>query len=144
VLGVGVIGAGPVTQAIHLPTLATLADRLRVVHVMDVDGAVAAAVAARTGARSTTDVQALLDDAAVDVVAVCSPHQFHAEQVEAATKAGKRGILCEKPLATTVEQAQRIADVSASSGVPVVVGAMHVHDPAFVAASRAWGTLPDA
>jgi hypothetical protein len=29
-LGVGIIGAGPVTQAIHLPTLATLADRLRV------------------------------------------------------------------------------------------------------------------
>ena len=142
-LGVGVLGAGPVTQAIHLPTLATLHDRFRVVHVMDVDGAVAAAVAARTGARSTTDVQTLLDDPAVDLVAVCSPHQFHAEQVEAAAAAGKRGVLCEKPLATTVEQAQRIADVSAGSGMPIVVGAMHVHDPAFVAASRAWGRLPD-
>jgi myo-inositol 2-dehydrogenase / D-chiro-inositol 1-dehydrogenase len=142
-LGVGVLGAGPVTQAIHLPTLATLYDRFRVVHVMDVDERVATAVAARTGARATTDVQAVLDDPAVDVVAVCSPHQFHAEQVEAAAKAGKRGILCEKPLATTVEQAQRIADVSASSGIPVVVGAMHVHDPAYVAASEAWGDLPE-
>jgi myo-inositol 2-dehydrogenase / D-chiro-inositol 1-dehydrogenase len=142
-LGVGVIGAGPAAQAIHLPTLATMADRFRVVHVMDVDEAVASAVAARAGARSTTDVQVLLDDRAVDVVVICSPHQFHAEQVEAAAKAGKRGILCEKPLATTVEQAQRIAEISASSGIPVVVGAMHVHDPAFVAASRAWGTLPE-
>jgi myo-inositol 2-dehydrogenase / D-chiro-inositol 1-dehydrogenase len=142
-LGVGFIGAGPVTQAIHLPTLATMADRFRVVHVMDVDAAVAAAVAARTDCRSTTDVQVLLDDRAVEVVAICSPHQFHAEQVEAAAKAGKRGILCEKPLATTVEQAQRIADISASSGIPVVVGAMHVHDPAFVAASQAWGNLPE-
>jgi myo-inositol 2-dehydrogenase/D-chiro-inositol 1-dehydrogenase len=142
-LGVGIIGAGPVTQAIHLPTLSTLYDRLRVVHVMDVNHAVAASVAARTGARSTTDVQSLLNDPAVDVVAICSPHQFHADQVEEATKAGKRAILCEKPLATTVEQAQRIADVSASSGVPVIVGAMHVHDPAFGAASRAWGQLPD-
>ena len=109
---------------------------------MDVDEGVARSVAARTGARSTTDVQVLLDDPAVDVVAVCSPHQFHAEQVEAAAKAGKRGVLCEKPLATTVEQAQRIADISASSRVPVVVGAMHVHDPAFVAATAAWGDLP--
>jgi myo-inositol 2-dehydrogenase / D-chiro-inositol 1-dehydrogenase len=141
-LGVGVIGAGPVTQAIHLPTLATMADRFRVVHVMDVDEAVAAAVAARTDARSTTDVQVLLDDPAVDVVAICSPHQFHAEQVEAAAKAGKLGILCEKPLATTVEQTQLIANVAAGSGIPVVVGTMHVYDPAVVAASRAWGDLP--
>lgn len=142
-LGVGIIGAGPVAQAIHLPTLATLYDRFRVRHVMDVDAAVAAAVAARTGARSTTEVQVLLDDPDVDVVAVCSPHQFHAEQVEAATRAGKRAILCEKPLATTVEQAQRIAAASAGSGVPVIVGAMHVHDPAYVAASRAWHQLPE-
>ena len=51
---------------------------------MDVDEGVARSVAARTGARSTTDVQVLLDDPAVDVVAVCSPHRFHGEQVEAA------------------------------------------------------------
>ena len=141
-LGVGILGAGPVTQAIHLPTLATLHDRFRVVHVMDVNGDVAATVAARTGARSTTDVQDLLHDPAVDVVAICSPHQFHADQVEAAARAGKRGILCEKPLATTVEEAQRIADVAASSGVPVVVGAMHIYDPALRAAARSWGALP--
>ena len=36
-LGVGIIGAGPVTQAIHLPTLSTINDRLRVVHIMDVN-----------------------------------------------------------------------------------------------------------
>ena len=31
-------------------------------------------------------------------MAICSPGEFHAEQVEAATASGKRGILCEKPL----------------------------------------------
>ena len=112
-LGVGIIGAGPVTQAIHLPTLATLYDHFRVVHIMDINAAVAEDLAARSGARSTTDVQVLLDDPDVDVVAICSPHQFHADQVEAAARAGKRAILCEKPLATSVEEAQRIADVSA-------------------------------
>ena len=59
--GVGIIGAGPVTQAIHLPTLATLGDRLQVVHIMDVNAEVGALVASRTGARSTTNVQALLE-----------------------------------------------------------------------------------
>jgi predicted dehydrogenase len=142
-LGVGFIGAGPVTQAIHLPTLATMTDRFRIASVMDVDGGLAATVAARAGARACTDVEALLNDPDVDVVAICSPHQFHAEQVELAAKAGKRAILCEKPLATTVEEAQRIAAASAAAGVPVVIGAMHVHDPAVMAASRSWGGLPD-
>ncbi|HET9522955.1 MAG TPA: Gfo/Idh/MocA family oxidoreductase, partial [Terrimicrobiaceae bacterium] len=96
-LGVGIIGAGPVTQAIHLPTLATLGDRLQVVHIMDVNAEVGALVASRTGARSTTSIQTLLEDPEVDVVAICSPGQFHAAQVEATTAAGKRGILCEKP-----------------------------------------------
>jgi predicted dehydrogenase len=141
--GVGIIGAGPVTQAIHLPTLATLHDRFRVVHVMDVNATVAERVAARAGARSSADVRVLLDDPAVDVVAVCSPHRFHADQIEAVVAAGKRAILCEKPLAVSVEQAERIAEVSARSAVAVVVGAMHVHDPAFVAASQAWGDLPE-
>jgi myo-inositol 2-dehydrogenase / D-chiro-inositol 1-dehydrogenase len=142
-LGVGIIGAGPVTQAIHLPTLATLGDRLQVVHIMDVNAEVGALVASRTGARSTTNVETLLEDPKVDVVAICSPDHFHAAQVEAATAAGKRAILCEKPLATSVEEAQLIADASARSGVPVVVGAMHVYDPAFIAAKRSWGDLPD-
>ena len=110
---------------------------------MDVNAEVGALVASRTGARSTTSVQTLLEDPEVDVVAICSPGQFHAAQVEAATAAGKRGILCEKPLATTVEEAQLIADVSARTGVPVVVGAMHVYDPAFAAAQKSWGDLPD-
>ena len=50
-LGVGIIGAGPVTQAIHLPTLATLGDRLQVVHIMDVNAEVGTLVASHTGAR---------------------------------------------------------------------------------------------
>ena len=142
-MGVGLIGAGPVTQAIHLPTLASLGDRLRVTHVMDVDASVAAAVAARASARHTSDLDALLDDPAVDVVAICSPHQFHADQVAAACAAGKRAILCEKPLAIDSQGRDRVVNASVQSGVPVIVGAMHVYDPAVVAASRAWGDLPE-
>jgi len=76
-LGVGLLGCGPVTQAIHVPTLATLPDRLRIAHVMDVDAEVAAAVGERVGAPATNDAARLLADPAVDVVAICSPHEFH-------------------------------------------------------------------
>jgi myo-inositol 2-dehydrogenase/D-chiro-inositol 1-dehydrogenase len=140
-LGVGVIGAGPVTQAIHLPTLATLSGRFTVAHVMDVDPAVAGVVAGRAGARASTTTEELLADHDVDVVVICSPHQFHAEQVAAAAAAGKRGVLCEKPLATTIEDAVRIAEISRGSGMPVVVGAMHVYDPAVAACRHVLATL---
>ena len=80
-LGVGFLGAGPVTQAIHLPTLARLTEVFAVTHVNDVDGEVAAAVGARVGAAHSMSIEALLDDPQVDVVAVCSPHRFHAAQV---------------------------------------------------------------
>ncbi|MEV0382717.1 Gfo/Idh/MocA family oxidoreductase [Nonomuraea sp. NPDC050643] len=142
-LGIGIIGAGPVTQAIHLPAIAGLSDRLRVAHVMDVDAATAAEVAARAGAAQSTTVEDLLADPAVDVVAVCSPHPFHAEQAQAACRAGKKAVLVEKPLATTLDEARAITEASRSSDVPIVVGAMHTHDPAWLAAERAWGDLPE-
>jgi myo-inositol 2-dehydrogenase / D-chiro-inositol 1-dehydrogenase len=142
-LGVGLLGAGPATQAIHLPVIASLHDRLRVVTVMDVDATLAGRVADRCSARATTRVSDVTEDPSVDIVVVCSPNRFHAEQVIAACGAGKRAVLCEKPLATTVEEANRIAATSAATGVPVIVGTMHAFDPAYAAARRNWGDLPE-
>ncbi|WP_220140612.1 Gfo/Idh/MocA family protein [Streptomyces sp. KM273126] len=142
-LGVGFIGAGPVTQAIHLPHLAGLSDRLHIAHVMDVDPGTAAAVAARCGARHSSSVEDLLADDGVDVVAICSPHAFHAEQAVACARAGKKAVLVEKPFATSAADAERIAEASVETGVPVIVGAMHTYDPAYLAAEEHWGDLPD-
>src|SRR3712207_1014002 len=135
-LGVGILGAGPVTQAIHLPTLSRLEDVFHVARVMDVDADVAKSVAARVGAAWTTSVEELLADEDVQIVAICSPHHFHAEQVIAACRAGKKAILCEKPFAMNQEEAEQIAAVSAETGVPIIVGAMHTFDPAWVAAKE--------
>ena len=142
-LGVGILGAGPVTQAIHLPSLARLGDILEVRHIMDVDPAVAESVAGRVGARFSTSMDELLADPAVDIVAICSPHQFHAAQVIAACRAGKKAVLCEKPFAMNGEEAAAISAVSAETGVPINVGAMHTFDPGWLAAEDAWGDLPE-
>jgi predicted dehydrogenase len=138
-LGVGILGSGPVTQAIHLPALARLTHLFTVRAVMDVNDVTAADVAARVGVRGTTSIDEVLQDTAVDVVAVCSPHQFHAEQVIAACRAGKRAVLCEKPFATSTDEALRMAQVSQETGVPIIVGAMHTYDPGWVAFTEAWG-----
>jgi myo-inositol 2-dehydrogenase/D-chiro-inositol 1-dehydrogenase len=142
-LGVGILGAGPVTQAIHLPTLSRLEDVFHVARVMDVDPDVAASVAGRVGAKSTTSMEELLADEDVQIVVICSPHQFHAEQVIAACRAGKQAILCEKPFAMTQEEAEQIAAVSEETGVPIIVGAMHTFDPAWLAAKANWGDLAE-
>jgi predicted dehydrogenase len=142
-LGVGFLGAGMATQAIHLPALATVADRFRVVHVMDPELEVAAAVASRLDARASATVDEVLGDPAVDVVTVCSPDRFHADHVIAACEARKGAVLCEKPLAVTREEVRRIRAASLETGVPVVVGTMHAYDPAFRAAREAWLALDD-
>ena len=142
-LGVGILGAGPVTQAIHLPSLARLGDILTVRHIMDVDPAVAESVAARVGAARSTSIETLLGDPDVEIVAICSPHQFHAEQVVAACRAGKKAVLCEKPFAMNAQEAAQISAVSTETGVPIIVGAMHTFDPGWLAASENWGDLPE-
>ena len=137
-LGVGFLGAGLVTQAIHLPVLAGIADRFHVVSVMDVDTGVAERVAARCGANFTTDDDAIMHDPNIDVVVVCSPDSMHAAQTVAACQSGKLAVLCEKPLALSHAEAMQISAAAAASGTNVMVGAMHVYDPAFRAAHRAW------
>lgn len=137
-LGVGFLGAGIATQAIHLPAVAALAGRLRVCHVMDADPAVAAGAAATAGARWTTRAADVLSDPDVDIVVVASPPGAHAEQVIAACGSGCRAVLCEKPLATSRDEARQILEASRSSGTPVLVGTMHAYDPACRAAAAAW------
>ena len=121
-------------QAVHLPTLMSLATRFRVRHVVDASGTVSAAIADPVGARHGTDVSALLDDPDVDVVLVATPDSLHPRQAIDACRAGKRAVLVEKPLALTPGEAAAIAAASRDSGVPVLVGTMHAHDPAFRAA----------
>ena len=62
----------------------------------------------RSGSRPAyASLDALLDDDAVDVVHVTTPNALHAEQALAALAAGKH-VVCEKPLATTVADAERM------------------------------------
>ncbi|WP_394552801.1 Gfo/Idh/MocA family protein [Agromyces sp. MMS24-JH15] len=131
-IGVGFAGAGPVTQAIHLPTIARLGGRFRPAHVMDADGGIASSVAEPSGARWSTSYDELLADPDTEVVVIASPDRFHAEQVERACAAGKRAVLCEKPLALSHAEADRIGEAAAATGVPVLVGAMHTYDPAWM------------
>jgi predicted dehydrogenase len=77
------------------------------------DGARAAAD--RLGwAQSDTDWRRVVERADIDLVDICSPGDTHAEIAVAALAAGKH-VLCEKPLANTVEQARRMVRAAADT-----------------------------
>ena len=136
--GVGILGGGAVTQAIHLPALATMPGRFRVVRVMDVNAEVATRAASRCNAVGATKAAEIYDDKSIKIVAICSPHDFHAEQVIACCKAGKKIVMCEKPMAVSTAQAEDIVRAARLSGTALIVGTMHAYDPAYRAARAAW------
>lgn len=129
--GVGVIGAGPGVAALHLPTLDRLGDRFSVVHLADNGSGRAAELAGRVGATASHGTAALLADPAVEVVAICSPPREHARQIRESIAAGVRGILCEKPLATTKDEALEVVDSCREAGVALLVATNHFYDEAW-------------
>ena len=129
--GVGIVGAGPGVAALHLPTLAGLSDDFEVVHVADGGSGRAEDLAARVGGRSSSGIAELLADPAVEVVVLASPPAEHASQILAAVAAGKRAILCEKPLATTLEDAEEAIAACRLSGTALLIGTNHLYDPAW-------------
>ncbi|MFT4044727.1 MAG: Gfo/Idh/MocA family oxidoreductase, partial [Gordonia sp. (in: high G+C Gram-positive bacteria)] len=92
-------------------------------HAARVNGARVVAVAsstaesARRGAyalgvdRSLDSVAALIDSPDIDVVHICSPNVFHAEQASRALASGKH-VICEKPIATTLDDATELLRVA--------------------------------
>jgi predicted dehydrogenase len=81
------------------------------------------------GYATTTDPAAIYDDPTVDLVDVCLPTGLHTEHVTRALQAGKH-VLCELPLAATMDDARRIVDAQAASDRQAFVDMFGRFDPA--------------
>jgi predicted dehydrogenase len=126
-LRLALIGCGRIAQVAHLPALEK-ADGVELVAVCDPSAAVAEAVAARYGIPSAyVDDSDVFADDSVEAVLVAAPDRFHFDLTHMALLAGKH-VLVEKPLASTLEQAQELVDLVASTGRKLQVGAMKRHD----------------
>ncbi|MEQ8488273.1 MAG: Gfo/Idh/MocA family oxidoreductase [Marinovum algicola] len=82
---------------------------------------------AEFGGRGHADVEALAADPEVEAIYVATPHQMHAEHVEAAARHGKH-VLVDKPLAVTLEDADRMVAAADAAGVRLIVGPSHSFD----------------
>ena len=109
------------------------ADRSEVLAIASRDGERARATAGRLGIpRAYGSYEALLADPDVDAVYIPLPNHLHAEWTAAAARAGKH-VLCEKPLAMTAAEAQRMVDACRDRGVLLMEAFMYRLHPSWVA-----------
>ena len=121
-LRVGLIGAGTIAFSAHLPAIRRLRDQVELVAVADVRAENAERAAREFGAQHYyTDYHELLARDDLDMVDICTPEFLHAEQTEAAAAAGLH-VFCEKPMAATVEEADRMIAACTRAGVRLMIG----------------------
>jgi UDP-N-acetyl-2-amino-2-deoxyglucuronate dehydrogenase len=118
-LRVALIGCGGIS-AEHARAARELPELLRYTVAVDEDPSRASTRAAEAGAEALTDWRAALQRADVDAVDICLPHDLHAEVAVAAARAGKH-VLVEKPLATTMADADAMLAAAREAGVVLMV-----------------------
>ena len=117
---VGVIGCGKIAQTRHLPEYADHA-QVNIAAVYDLDFERAKGVAKTYGARACASVEELLADKHIEAVSVCVANASHFEVSAAAMRAGKH-VLCEKPMAVTLEQCEEMVRISEETGRYLMIG----------------------
>ena len=129
-LRVGLIGAGLVGQAAHAHFLWDERERFEFVALADASAVVRAAVGDRYGiAERHPSIDGLLG-LGLDALVVAVPDAFHADVACRGLEAGMH-VLCEKPMALSLEECDRIAAARDASGRVLQVGTMKRYDPAY-------------
>jgi predicted dehydrogenase len=115
-VGWGLIGCGDIARKRVAPALRDLGN-CELVAVSRADAARAEAFAGEFGARRRhADWRGLIEDPEVEAVYVATPVHLHAEQTVAAAEAG-RHVLCEKPMALSVAECERMNAAARANGV---------------------------
>ncbi|TKY84726.1 hypothetical protein EX895_005806 [Sporisorium graminicola] len=131
ILRVGVVGAGEVTQVVHLPTLKFLSDRYAVTAICDVSREAAEHVAAKWNVPHVyTSCAEMVGREDIDLVLIANSDEYHASCAIEAAQAGK-DVFIEKPMALTRTDAQAIQRAAHDNQRKIFVGYMRRYAPAF-------------
>ena len=128
-LRIGVLGAGYLGK-IHLSLLKE-SKHFDLVGFYDTKTQIAAKISREFGYQSFSDINQLLQ--AVDVVDIVTPTHTHFELAKKALQNGLH-VFLEKPITTTVEQANELVSIAKSKGLLGMVGQVERFNPAFIAA----------
>jgi len=130
-LRLGIIGCGRVTTMFHLRALEGL-EEVRLVAVADSNEKRMMEVRRACGAEAgCLDYHDLLRSPNVDAVSVNTPPRLHEQMTQEALEAGKH-VLCEKPLAQTVEGCLRIKGLKEEKGLVVLPGHNYAYSPSLI------------
>lgn len=119
-LNIAIIGCGWAGER-HFHALKELSDRANVSALVDNDEEFLRERVREWGfSVSYTDYHEVLSRDDVDAVSICLPHHIHAEVAVESARAGKH-ILCEKPMAITLKEADSMIEAAADNGVKLMV-----------------------
>ncbi|HEY5561463.1 MAG TPA: Gfo/Idh/MocA family oxidoreductase [Clostridiaceae bacterium] len=119
-VGVGIIGCGSIATFRHAPEYATNPDS-KIIGFFDIDVERAKAMVDKYGGKVFESYEAMLSDSEITAVSVCSSNAFHAPITIASLKAGKH-VLCEKPMATTIEDSILMIDAARKAKKFLMIG----------------------
>ena len=134
-IGIGIVGGGYMGKAHSVAMSAVgaifetrLRPRLEVIAATS-DASAERYRAAYGFERGTGDWRGLVEDPKVEAVVIASPQETHREIAEAALALGKP-VLCEKPLADTLEDSRAMVRAAEAAGVPNMTGFNYIRTPA--------------
>ena len=119
----GLIGCGGIVRLKHAPAYRRIPELVRVTALADPAGGNLARIGELFGVppeRRYADYREMLARADLDAVTIATPHHLHAEQAIDAAAAGV-AVVSEKPMATSVEQAQEVLAAARRYGAPYAV-----------------------
>jgi len=132
-VGLGLIGAGAIGR-VHAYNIRTSIKGARLAAVADVDEN--AAKAAAGDAKVYSDYHEMIRDKSVDGIIVCTPPFLKLDITKAATEAGK-AVFCEKPIAVTLEDTDKMVGLVKGAGIKFQVGYQRRFDPSYLKARSA-------
>lgn len=124
---IGVIGCGDIAVTQHIPAILR-SEEAELAGLCDVNEKEVAALARQHGVRAYTDAAVMLAECDMEAVVVATPPWVTPRLTQAALRSG-RDVLCEKPMALTLEEAERVAAVERETGRHVQLGFTYRHDP---------------
>src|SRR5947207_4010934 len=132
---VGIIGS-QFEADIHAASIKIASEQAEVIAVDSPTHGNAAAMAKRYGIpRVFTDYREMLKEPDVEMVTIAAPNQLHAQMTADCAQAGKH-VVCEKPLAMTIEQCEQMIDVTKEAGVLLLYAEELIFTPKYLKADR--------
>ena len=118
--GIGIIGCGKIAQVRHIPEYADHPEA-KLLGFYDINLARAGQLAQQHGGTAYETVEALLANPEIHAVSICAANFAHAELTIAALRAGKH-VLCEKPMAITLEECEAMVEEAKKAGKYLMIG----------------------